>query len=289
MILKIFNDNGSITNYEIKKELFFDEKYLNKVSHIASSKKEENALNIFKSYFSNAKSILFDNTNKAIVKQLNDLNIKDFKEDYRSENIFTDKEFSFLYFTSGSTGFPAGALKTTENIISEIEVLSELINKNHKINKVIVTVPFIHFYGSLMGLFFPLFNNIDIILKEHFLPNDLLEMIDDNSLVITTPLYIKSLNRLNAKKNLNKALFISSTAPLLKEDAKEFKDKFSTNIIQIFGSTETGGIAYKFNDETLWTPLEKVITTTNENNELKVKSPFISNLASIIYFVVKST
>lgn len=278
MILKIFNDNGSITNYEIKKELFFDEKYLNKVSHIASSKKEENALNIFKSYFSNAKSILFDNTNKAIVKQLNDLNIKDFNEDYKSENIFTDKEFSFLYFTSGSTGFPAGALKTTENIISEIEVLSELINKNHKINKVIVTVPFIHFYGSLMGLFFPLFNNIDIILKEHFLPNDLLEMIDDNSLVITTPLYIKSLNRLNAKKNLNKALFISSTAPLLKEDAKEFKDKFSTNIIQIFGSTETGGIAYKFNDETLWTPLEKVITTTNENNELKVKSPFISNL-----------
>uniref|UniRef100_UPI004048243D AMP-binding protein n=1 Tax=Aliarcobacter sp. TaxID=2321116 RepID=UPI004048243D len=231
-----------------------------------------------KSYFSNAKSILFDNTNKAIVEQLNDLNIKDFNENYKSENIFTDKEFSFLYFTSGSTGFPVGALKTTENIISEIEVLSELINKNHTINKVIVTVPFIHFYGSLMGLFFPLFNDIDIVLKEHFLPNDLLEMIDDNSLVITTPLYIKSLNRLNAKKNLNKALFISSTAPLLKEDAKEFKDKFSTNIIQIFGSTETGGIAYKFNDETLWTPLEKVITTTNENNELKVKSPFISNL-----------
>lgn len=156
MILKIFNDNGSITNYEIKKELFFNEKFLNKVSYIASSKKEENALSIFKSYFSNSKSILFDNTNKSIVKLLNDLNIKSFDEDCEDKNIFTDKKFSFLYFTSGSTGFPLGALKTIDNIISEINVLTALINKSYKINKVIVTVPFIHFYGSLMGLFFPL-------------------------------------------------------------------------------------------------------------------------------------
>lgn len=278
MTLNVFNDNGSINKYEIKKELFFDKNYINKVSYIASAKKEENALNIFKSYFSDAKSVLFDNTNKAILEQLKELNIKDFNEPFDNKNIFNDKDFSFLYFTSGSTGFPVGALKTKENILSEIEVLSSLINKNSKINKVIVTVPFIHFYGSLMGLFFPLINDIDIVLKEHFLPNDLLDMIDENSLVVTTPLYIKSLNRVSSSKDLSKSLFISSTGPLLAEDAKEFKNKFSTNIIQIFGSTETGGIAYKFNDDILWTPMEKIITSTNSNNELKVESPFISNI-----------
>ncbi|MEZ4694442.1 MAG: hypothetical protein R2837_10765 [Aliarcobacter sp.] len=73
MILKVLNDNGLINNYEIKKELFFDEKYKNKISYIASSKKETNALNIFKSYFSNAKSILFDSTNKSILKELEKL------------------------------------------------------------------------------------------------------------------------------------------------------------------------------------------------------------------------
>lgn len=277
MTLKVFNDDGSINQYVIKKELFFDKNYLNKVSYIASSKKEENALNIFKSYFSNAKSILFDSTNKPILKQLEDLNIKEFNEAFDNENIFNDKDFSFLYFTSGSTGFPLGALKTKENIISEIEVLSSLLKK-YEIKKVIVTVPFIHFYGSLMGIFYPLFNDIDIILKEHFLPNDLLDIIDENSLIVTTPLYIKSLNRINSSKDLSKSLFISSTAPLLSDDAKEFKEKFSSNILQIFGSTETGGIAYKFNDEILWTPLEKVTTSLNETNELKVKSDFISNI-----------
>lgn len=277
MILKVLNDNGLINNYEIKKELFFDEKYKNKISYIASSKKETNALNIFKSYFSNAKSILFDSTNKSILKELENLNIKEFNEDYNDKNIFNNEDFSFLYFTSGSTGFPLGALKTKENIISEIEVLTSLLKK-YEIKRVIVTVPFIHFYGSLMGLFYPLFNNIDIVLKEHFLPNDLLDIIEDNSLVVTTPLYIKSLNRISSSKNLSNSIFISSTAPLQKDDAKEFNEKFSSNILQIFGSTETGGIAYKYNDETLWTPLERVNLSLNEENELKVESDFISNI-----------
>ncbi|WP_298752394.1 AMP-binding protein [uncultured Arcobacter sp.] len=277
MTLKVFNDNGSVNEHEIKKELFIDKKYFNKVSYISSASKEMNALKIFKSYYSNAKSILFDNTNKGINKQLEELNISDFDMPSIQDNIFSDKDFSYLYFTSGSTGFPIGALKTKENIFSEIEVLSRLL-KEYKIKRVIVTVPFIHLYGSLFGLFFPLMNDIDIILKEHFLPHDLLNIIDDNSLVVTTPLYIKSLNRLNESKNLSKSLFVSSTAPLLLDDAKEFNNKYSSNILQIFGSTETGGIAYKFNDESLWTPLEKVTVATNDDNELNVKSPFISNI-----------
>ncbi|MEZ4694441.1 MAG: class I adenylate-forming enzyme family protein [Aliarcobacter sp.] len=203
--------------------------------------------------------------------------MKEFNEDYNNKNIFNNEDFSFLYFTSGSTGFPLGALKTKENIISEIEVLTSLLKK-YEIKRVIVTVPFIHFYGSLMGLFYPLFNNIDIVLKEHFLPNDLLDIIEDNSLVVTTPLYIKSLNRISSSKNLSNSIFISSTAPLQKDDAKEFNEKFSSNILQIFGSTETGGIAYKYNDETLWTPLERVNLSLNEENELKVESDFISNI-----------
>ena len=60
--------------------------------------------------------------------------------------------------------------------------------------------------------------------------------------------------------------------------AKEFNEKFSSNIVQLFGSTETGGISYKYNDEILWTPLEKVETFVNTNNELNIKSPFVSKL-----------
>lgn len=277
MTLKVYNDDGTINTHKIEKELFYDRSLENKVSYISSSSKEENALSIFKSYFSNAKSILYDNTNKSIVKELQNLNIKEFKEEKNTENIFQDKDFSFLYFTSGTTGFPVGALKTNDNIFKEMEQTSKVLKK-YNIKRVIVTVPFIHFYGSLIGIMYPLFNDIDIILKEHFLPNDLLDLIDDNSLVVTTPLYIKSLNRINETKDLSKSLFISSTAPLLPEISKEFNEKFDCDIMQLFGSTETGGISYKFNDEVLWTPIKGVETSINENNELKVKSPYISDI-----------
>lgn len=276
MKLQVFNDNGTINSYKIDKEQFIDAKIKDRTSYISSKSKEHNALNIFKSYFSNAKSILFDDSNKLLVEKLKDLNIPSFDDNSKNNTIFDDKKFSFIYFTSGSTGQSTAALKTKDNIESEIEALSKLLKK-YNIKKVIVTVPFIHIYGSLTGLFYPYFNNIDIVLKEHFLPNDLLEMIDDNSLIVTTPLYIKALNKVSTKKNLSKSLFLSSTAPLDPKEAKEFNKKFLCPIMQLFGSTETGGIAYKFNDESLWTPLDNVNIETNINNELKVSSPFVSN------------
>ena len=186
MHLKVYNDNGSVSSHEINKNELINTEYKNRVSYISSSSKEINALNIFKSYFSNGKSILFDDTNKLLVKKLENLNIPTFESKSNTNTIFNKKDFSFVYFTSGSTGESTAALKTKENIESEIKALSSLL-KEYNIKRVIVTVPFIHIYGSLTGLFYPYFNDIDIILKEHFLPNDLLEICDDNSLVVTTP------------------------------------------------------------------------------------------------------
>jgi acyl-coenzyme A synthetase/AMP-(fatty) acid ligase len=275
MYLKVLNDNGSMNSHEIKETSFLNENLKNKVSYISSSSKEQNALNIFKSYFSDAKSILFDETNKLLVEKLQELDICAFDNIQQKETVFDNKDFSFIYFTSGSTGESTAALKTKNNIISEIKALSLLLKK-YEIKKVVVTVPFIHIYGSLTGLFYPYYNDIDIVLREHFLPNDLLDCIDENTLVVTTPLYIKALNNISTQKDLSKSVFLSSTAPLEENDAKLFNKKFSCDIMQLFGSTETGGIAYKFNDKSLWSPLDGVQIQTNDENELKVISPFVS-------------
>ena len=267
MTLKVYHDNGSITEQIICADTICNPTTHNGIASIGLDTKEKNILNLFGCYFHDTKAILFDKSNKAIVEQIGQLNFNDFQ----------NKDFSFLYFTSGTSGSPIGAFKTKENIFSEIEQLTKLFEK-YTIKRVIVTVPFIHFYGSLFGAFYPLLNDIDIVLKEHFLPHDLLELIDEYSMVITTPLYIKSLNKLETKKDLSKSIFISSTAPLFPDVAKEFQNNFSTDVIQIFGSTETGGIAYKYNDETTWHPLNGVEISQNKEGELKVKSPFVSNI-----------
>lgn len=275
MKIEVHNDNGTITTHNINKKDFTNSSLQNHLGYINSKSKEQNALNIIKAYFNDSKIILFDETNQILKEKLKELNIKEFLHNEKINTIFDEKDFSMMFFTSGSTGNPVGALKTKKHLEEEVEVLTKLFEKR-EIKKVILTVPFIHIYGMLFGLLYPLLNDIDIVLKEHFLPNDLLNLIDDNSLVVTTPLYIKALNKISQEKDLSKATFVSSTGPLDSQNAKEFSEKFNTDVMQIFGSTETGGIAYKLNDEILWTPMPKVEIQTNEQNELKVLSPFVS-------------
>ncbi|RXK02257.1 aconitate hydratase [Arcobacter sp. CECT 8989] len=275
MKIEVHNDNGTITTHNLNKKDFTNSSLQNHLGYINSKSKEQNALNIIKAYFNDSKIILFDETNQILKEKLDELNIKEFLHKEKINTIFDEKDFSMMFFTSGSTGNPVGALKTKKHLEEEVQVLTKLFEKR-EIKKVILTVPFIHIYGMLFGLLYPLLNDIDIVLKEHFLPNDLLNLIDDNSLVVTTPLYIKALNKISQEKDLSKATFVSSTGPLDSQNAKEFSEKFNTDVMQIFGSTETGGIAYKLNDEILWTPMPKVEIQTNEQNELKVLSPFVS-------------
>ncbi|NOR55888.1 MAG: AMP-binding protein [Sulfurovum sp.] len=275
MNLNILNDDGIVKQYPIVKENFVNEALKNRVGYIGTQSKEENALNIFKAYFSESKAILLDETNQAIAKQLSTLNVPNFPSVPKQKTVFDEEAYALTYFTSGSTGHPIAALKTKTNLESEVNALTKLLTK-YNIKKVVVTVPFIHLYGTLLGLIYPLLNKLDIVLKEHFLPHDLLNVIDEHTMVVTTPLYIRALNKLSEKKDLSTSVFISSTAALALPDIELFRDKYSADIMQIFGSTETGGIAYKFNDERLWKPFEGVKLSTNAANELKVQSPFIS-------------
>lgn len=271
------HDDRSSKRYHIIKENFFDETLCGQVGYIGTQSKESNALNILKAYYSEAKVILLDETNKAILEKLKALGISEFTATKKDKTIFDKEIFALMCFTSGSTGHPIAALKSKKNIEAEVSVLTVLLQK-YKIKKVIVTVPFIHFYGTLLGLLYPLMNGIDIVLKEHFLPHELLDMIDNETMVVSTPLYIKALNQLSQAKDLSQSVFISSTAPLDVQNIRTFTEKFQTDIIQIFGSTETGGIAYKVNDELLWKPFDGVRISTNANNELKVRSPFVSSV-----------
>ena len=277
MNLNVIRDNGTMQTHKIVKEKFTHKILKNKIGYIGTQSKESNALNIFSAYFSESKAILLDETNRSIVELLKQLNVKSFESDNSENTLFDNKDFSLMYFTSGSTGYPVAALKSKENIISEVNALSLLLEK-YTIKKVIITVPFIHLYGTLFGLMYPLMNNVDIYLKEHFLPNDILELIDDYTMVVTTPLYIKALNKLTQEKDLSKSIFISSTAPLDTKNIITFKGKYKADIMQIFGSTETGGIAHKLNDEMNWIPFDGVEISSNEKDELKVKSPFVSDI-----------
>jgi len=235
--------------------------------------KKEFIVKFISRYKRDEKIVLFDKNHQQLLKyyEEHDINTLENIENLGDEN-------RLLFFTSGSTGFPIGAFKSVTNIRSEVEVLSDLVSSIQKIDKVIVTVPFIHIYGILAGLLLPMqLDSIKLVVKEDFLPYELLEEAkEEGSLIITTPVFIKALSKLSENDDLSQALFISSTGPLQKEDVASFEQKYQTKLMQLFGSTETGGIAYKLSTTDIWKPLDGVKITSFED-KLSVSSPFISN------------
>ena len=277
MYLTLLNDDSSQNRHLVNRENFAESMLENHIGYIHSRSKEYTALEIFKAYYSNARAILLDSSNRILLDKLKAMHIGEFSDPQQRETPFDQEAFLMMFFTSGSTGVPVGALKTRRNLESEAESLGRLL-ENYQIKKVIVTVPFIHIYGLLLGLLYPLMHDIDIVLKEHFLPRDLLGLIDEHSLVVTTPLYIKALVKLDDSKKFRHSIFVSSTAPLARETAEAFIGKYQTRLMQLFGSTETGGIAYKIDLDELWRPLDGVHLDINEQNELLVRSPFVSSV-----------
>lgn len=209
-------------------------------------------------------SILYDENIVSMKPRIASLNLQDLPE-----------EFAVLFFTSGTTGEPTGAFKSKENILAELDVLKALFS-TLKIERLIVTVPLIHIYGFLTGVMLPSILGVDVVLKEEFLPHELITLAEEKrTLCITNPVFLKVLNKLQIDIPCPHITFVSSTGKLEKKVIETLHHKLGSNIYQLFGSTETGGIAYKLNTSLLWKPFEGVHIEKKGHN-LSVESPFIS-------------
>ncbi|MDP3464287.1 MAG: AMP-binding protein [Sulfuricurvum sp.] len=180
-----------------------------------------------------------------------------------------------LFFTSGTSGNSIGVVKTHRELASETQSHLRWM-KEEQFEQCLVTVPFFHIYGFLFGLSLPTALNLPIVTKEHFLPNEILDLCAQKpTLCITNPVFIRAMLRLNEEITLPDTLFISSSGPLEPHEAQRFEAKYSTRLVQLFGSTETGGIAIRHGGDTIWKPLFGVEISCDEG-VLAVASPFVS-------------
>ena len=186
-----------------------------------------------------------------------------------------EEKMQWLFFTSGTTGTPTGVYKTKQNSYEQAHALIKTF-KGMKFDRVVTTVPFVHIYGIDIGGVVPFELDIDIWVKENFLPEELaLEAQKEHTLVVTTPLFIKALNRIKKDVKFTNTLFLTSTAPLPAEEAKAFKEHYGASVIQMFASTETGLISYKTDDETILTAYD-IVQVSQNNDRLCVSSPLVT-------------
>ena len=216
-------------------------------------------------YENNIFKMIYDHSQPALVNYIESLD----------NSLLEQEGMQWLYFTSGTTGAPTGVFKTKENSRKQALALIKTFG-DMKFNRVVTTVPFVHIYGVDIGGVVPLLLDVDVWTKENFLPEELaLEAEIEGTLVVTTPVFIKALNRIKKETTFSNSLFLTSTAPVSLEDGREFYENYNCSVSQLFASTETGLMGHKKNDESILNTYDGV-KISQQDSMLGVSSPFVT-------------
>jgi acyl-CoA synthetase (AMP-forming)/AMP-acid ligase II len=154
-------------------------------------------------------------------------------------------------FTSGSTGKPVLVPKTFANLDVEIRFLASLFENPRR---VATLAPWCHIFGLLTSLLVPARLSGTCDLSAGISPKLALERAGRGllDLVVAVPaVYQVMVRYLESSKPLPIPLscrFTSSGAPLTARLRARFKELTGRPIIDLYGSTEAGGVAYRFED-----------------------------------------
>ena len=179
-------------------------------------------------------------------------------------------------FTSGSTGERKEIKKSLSQFNEEIAVLSDKW-KFFKKQSVISTVSHQHIYGLLFKVLWPLATKRPFLVHDCLFEDELNNAFTlySKSILLSCPAHLDALIQFPEQNFLKNRQIYSSGAPLNSKTAEALKNISGISPIEVFGSTETGGIAWRQQAEsTNWSTLDKVIISNDSQKTLSVKSPF---------------
>lgn len=182
-------------------------------------------------------------------------------------------------FTSGSSGEPKRISKRLNQLEAEVALLERLWC-DAKDGPVLATVPHHHIYGLLFRLLWPLaagrpFDNTTCAAPEFLL--DRLERLGPGR-VVSSPSHLARMHDLIPLERLagRATRIFSSGGPLAAGAARLFREALGEAPLEILGSTETGGIAWRIQDrDDAWTPFPDLSVRVSEDGELTLISPML--------------
>lgn len=179
--------------------------------------------------------------------------------------------------TSGSTGQARPSFKSQEALFAEAAVLAKLFGIAVG-DKIVGTVPPGHLYGFLLTVLVPLVSGAAFSRTTPHFAESIAALVEHEraTLLATVPVHLRGLSSTEVGRLKSLRLAISSAAPLPEETARGFERRHEVPVMEIFGSTETGGMATRrLSAAPRWTPLPGVVVTQSSGGELCVASPFL--------------
>ena len=188
-------------------------------------------------------------------------------------------------YTSGSSGEPKRVEKSVEQLQTEAQVLEAKWGSALGAATVVATVPHHHIYGLLFRLIWPLAAGRCFDADVCSEPDVLMQALERNRDValVSSPAHLARLPDLIALERLKPATrrIFSSGGPVPAKAAAEYQRRLGASPTEIYGSTESGGIAWREQDgsdeSAAWRTFPGIDVRTDADGALCVRSPYLQD------------
>jgi len=191
-------------------------------------------------------------------------------------------ECRLALYTSGSSGAPKRIDKTLAQLDREVKNLHALWGEALAGASVLATVPHFHIYGLLFRLLWPLAAGRPAEDATSADPQELARLAQQRGayVLVSTPAHLARFPELLAPADWPRPRIVfSSGAPLAAPTAALYRGAFGAAPVEVFGSTETGGVAWRQRDgsaqEDAWTPFPGIGVRLDRDGALLIDSPYL--------------
>ena len=180
------------------------------------------------------------------------------------------------FFTSGSTGARKRLGKTLAQLQREVAVLEALWGESLGAVRVLGMVSHQHIFGLTFRLLWPVMAGRPFATHNHFAWEALVAALQGPALAVVSPAHLARLEGLAPLPpgRAPRAIFTAG-APVALAAARQCQALLGVLPTEIFGSTETGAIAWRRQHaaETPWQPLPGTELSVREGGLLDIRSP----------------
>jgi acyl-coenzyme A synthetase/AMP-(fatty) acid ligase len=186
----------------------------------------------------------------------------------------SDSEAAVVVYTSGSQGRPTPHRKTPAQLLGEAASNAEAFALGGA--TILASVPCHHIYGLLFGLLSPLLAGGRIVRATPLFPDEVTRIVEATAAAVwvAVPPHLQAFADTTPAPLARLRRVFSSGAPLPAAVAATLTDA-GVAVTQVFGSTETGGIAARDGTAVTWQPLPGVTIGADEGGLLRVDSPWV--------------
>ena len=199
--------------------------------------------------------------------------------DYRTTPAIDGETTRIFLFTSGSTGKPKAVPQRMKEFEEDNAFIISKWAGEFTNRKLLTTVSQHHIYGFLFGISLPFTLGCPFRRNRVEFPEEFEKLTDVSYVLIATPAFLKRTVEVEDKLDMKNVWIFTSGGAVSPELAVQTEKVFGFCPLEVYGSTETSGIAYRQQnkDQLVWTPFANAKIWLGDDGCLRIISPYIKN------------